>query len=259
MTKKAVATKAAQALALPEDLIIPDGAGLEEADRDSYAIPFLSILQKTSPQADPDHEAYIDGAKAGQFLDTVAQDLLDGEKEDLNIIPVFYRRAFIEWKTRDDGGGFVAEHNVADAIHMDTERGEKGDILPNGNQLVDTRYHYVILVRADGALQPMVLTMTSTQVKKSKRLNSDLDLQIRGLNLKATFQTIYKVTTIGESNEHGTWRGWHISRNGLVTEQAQLDAAVGFYKAIKSGEVKEATDSLATAGGADEEGGNPAF
>jgi hypothetical protein len=259
MTKKAVATKAAQALALPEDLIVPEGAGLEEADRDSYAIPFLSILQKTSPQADPDHEAFIDGAKAGQFLDTVAQDLLDGEKEDLNIIPVFYRRAFIEWKTRDDGGGFVAEHSVADALSMPTERGEKGDILSNGNQLVDTRYHYVILVRADGTLQPMVLTMTSTQVKKSKRLNSDLDLQIRGQSLKATFQTLYKIATIGESNEHGTWRGWHISRNGLVNNQAQLDAAVGFYKAIKSGDVKEATDSLGTSGSTDDNGGNPEF
>ena len=257
--KKAVTTKAAQALALPEDLIVPEGAGLEEADRDSYAIPFLSILQKTSPQADPDHEAFIDGAKAGQFLDTVAQDLLDGEKEDLNIIPVFYRRAFIEWKTRDDGGGFVAEHSVADALSMPTERGEKGDILSNGNQLVDTRYHYVILVRANGTLQPMVLTMTSTQVKKSKRLNSDLDLQIRGQGLKATFQTLYKIATIGESNEHGTWRGWHISRNGLVNKQAQLDAAVGFYKAIKSGDVKEATDSLDTSGSTDNSGGDPEF
>lgn len=97
-------------------------------------------------------------------------------------------------------------------------------------------------------MQPMVITMTSTQVKKSKRLVSDLDLQMRGLNLRATFQTKYKISTVGESNEHGTWRGWNITRSGLVDDQNQLNAAVSFYKAIKSGDVKEATDSLDNAG-----------
>lgn len=246
-TKKAVVKKD-QPLALPEDLIVPEGAGLEDADRDSYAIPFLTILQKTSPQADADHESYIEGSKPGQFLDTVANALLDSEKEDLNIIPVFYRRAFIEWKTRDDGGGFIGEHTVAEANNMAWERTDKGDILPNGHQIVDTRYHYVILVRADGLLQPMVLTMTSTQVKKSKRLVSDLDLQMRSAGLQATFQTKYKISTVGESNEHGTWRGWNITRSGLVDDQLQLNQAVNFYKAIKSGEVKEATDSLSPDG-----------
>jgi hypothetical protein len=245
---KSVAKKDEQALALPEDLVVPEGAGLEAADADSYAIPFLTILQKTSPQADADHEAYIEGAKPGMFLDTVAQELLDGDKEDLNIIPVFYRRAFIEWKTRDDGGGFIQEHSVAEANEMTWERTDKGDILPNGHQIVDTRYHYVILLRGDGSMQPMVITMTSTQVKKSKRLVSDLDLQMRALKLRATFQTKYKISTVGESNEHGTWRGWNIARSGLVDDQEQLNAAVSFYKAIKSGDVKEATDSLDPAG-----------
>lgn len=248
--KQAAKTKD-QALALPEDLDLPAGAGLEEADRDSYAIPFLTILQKTSPQADADHEAFIKGSRPGMFLDTVAQELLDSEKEELSIVPVFYRRAFIEWKTRDDGGGFVGEHTVAEANTMNYERTEKGDMLPNGHQIVDTRYHYVILVRGDGRLQPMVITMTSTQVKKSKRLVSDMDLQMTANNLKATFQTKYKISTVGESNEHGTWRGWVVARNGLVDDQAQLNAAINFYQAIKSGEVKEATDSLDPTGTTD--------
>jgi len=259
-SEKAVTKAAATALALPADLIVPKGAGLEHADAESFAIPFLVILQKGTPQADEDNEAYLEGAKQGMFLDTVANVYYDGVAENLGIIPVFYRRAFIEWKP--ERGGFVQEHSVAEAADMTWNRDEDGrDILPNGNQIVDTRYHYVILIRGDGALQPMVITMTSTQVKKSKRLNSDLDLQIRSNGLAATFQTKYKIETVAESNEHGTWRGWNITRAGLVEDQDQLDAAVSFYKAIKSGEVKEATDSLTPTGAAASDAGatDPAF
>lgn len=260
MAGKAVTKKdQGTALALPKDLVVPEGAGLEEADRDSFAIPFLAILQKMSPQVDSDSGEFIQGAKAGMFLDTVANEVMDPETEKLTIIPVFYRRAFIEWKPRDSGGGFVAEHSVADAADLKWDRDDQGrDILPNGNQIVDTRYHYVIVVREDGRLQPMVMTMSSTQVKKSKRLNSDMDLQIRSQGLKATFQLKYTIHTVSESNEHGTWRGWEIKRDGLVDDQEHLDAAISFYKAIKSGEVKEATDSLNPGGSAAEEG-EPAF
>ena len=43
------------------------GAGFEEANSDSYAIPFLQILQKMSDQTDPEHASHIKGAKAGMF------------------------------------------------------------------------------------------------------------------------------------------------------------------------------------------------
>jgi hypothetical protein len=259
MANKAVAkNKSDQALALPDELDLPQGAGLEDADRDSYAIPFLAILQKTSPQVDPDHEGFIEGAKTGMFFDTVAQEFMDADAENIEIIPVYYRRAFVEWKLRDDGGGFVGEHSVEDAAGMKWERTDKGDVLPNGNGIVDTRYHYVIVLREGHPPQAMVITMSSTQVKKSKRLCSDMDLQVRALGLKATFQTKYKIVTVGESNEHGTWRGWNITRAGLVDDQEQLNSAINFYKAIKSGEVKEATDSLDPTGAAGD-GTDPTF
>jgi hypothetical protein len=230
-------------MVLPDDIELPKAAGLEDADRDSYAIPFLVILQKTSPKADPDHEAYVNGAQAGMLLDTVSDIIMDPEKEDIIIIPVFFRRAFIEWKTREDGGGFIGEHSLAEAAEMKWERTDKGDILENGNQIVDTRYHYVILVRKT-SIQPMVITMTSTQVKKSKRLNGDMANIVRSEGLRAIFELQYQITTVKESNEHGTWRGWQINRAGKVDNQDHFDAALEFYQAIKSGEVKEATETL---------------
>ena len=53
----------------------PLGRGFEEADADSFAIPFLAMLQKGTPQADPDDPAYIKGAKPGMFMNTVTLEL----------------------------------------------------------------------------------------------------------------------------------------------------------------------------------------
>lgn len=248
MASRAVAKATTTALAIPDEFKAAGRMGLEEADSESFAVPFLMILQKMSPQADPDSEAYIEGAKAGMLYDTVTSEVIDPDKEDVFILPVFYKRSFVEWKTREDGGGFVAEHPVESGINLKATRDGSKDILPNGHQIVDTRAHYVVVCRAGQAPAPMLLSLSSTQVKKSKRLNSDLDLQMRSQGLQATFQLKYKVTTVPESNEHGSWRGWKFERVGLVDTQDEFDTALAFYKALRAGEVKVAHDSLATAG-----------
>lgn len=250
---KQMAKAGETALTLPEDLPFDDmDDGMEAADRDSYAIPFLVVLQKGTPQADPDNEAYIDGAKAGMLYDSVSGQVMDPAAEDIFIIPCFFRRAFVEWRTREEKGGFVAEHDPVEGARLlkSSERDDKNrDMLPNGNQLVDTRYHYVVLVRGD-VLAPMVITMSSTQVKNSKRLMSDLRLLKDSGQIKHTVQVMYQVSTVTESNEHGTWRSWKIQRAGFVSDQKQLETAAKFYQAIKAGEVREATETIDSSGGA---------
>lgn len=244
---KAVAKAQNTAIAIPDDVELPEGAGLENADAESFAIPFLQILQKGSPQCDDDHPGYNPHAKPGMLIDTVSEEIIDLEKEPLEIIPVSYSRTFTEWVIREQGGGFKGEHDATEGAKMLEQcvRDDKNrDILPNGNQLVDTRKHYVIVVRDDGMLQPMLLTMSSTQLKKSKRLNSDVDLQMRANKLAATFQLRYTLGTVGESNDKGSWKGWKIERAGFVEDQEQFDTALAFYKSIQAGEIKEATDSL---------------
>lgn len=249
---KAVAKAENTAIAIPEDVQLPDHAGLEHADSESFAIPFLQILQKGSPQCDDDDPNYNEDAKPGMLIDTVAEEIIDLEQEVVEIIPVSYARTFTEWALREAGGGFKGEYDVPTGLEMlkTTVRDEKNrDVLPNGNQIVDTRKHYIIAIRGDGLMMPMLITMASTQLKKSKRLNSDCDLQMRAHGLKATFQLKYKLGTVGESNDKGSWKGWKIERAGFVEDQDQFDAALAFFKSIQAGEVKEATDSL---GGSEE-------
>src|SRR5215207_5859746 len=62
------------------------GKGMEGADKDSFAIPFLSILQGLSPQMDPD--SGIPGAKLGMIVNTVTNELYS----TLKVVPVAFQR-----------------------------------------------------------------------------------------------------------------------------------------------------------------------
>ena len=68
------------------DFEADSGAGFEGADSQSFAIPYLIILQSNSPQVDEDDGKYIKGAKVGMFLNTVTGEIFDG-KEGVNLVP----------------------------------------------------------------------------------------------------------------------------------------------------------------------------
>ena len=220
--------------------------GFEQADEDAYAIPFLAILQSGSPQCKKSDGAYIKGAEEGKLFNTVSEELYDGE-EGFDIIPVHYKRAFIEWQPRETGGGFVAEHNAADGQDLMAQavRDDKGhDMLPNGNLLVDTRAHYVLVVGKDGTTEPAVMSMASTQMKKSRRWMTVMQ------NLKMTrpdgtkftppmFSHVYHVSTVPESNDKGSWYGWKIVTGAQIEDVNLYSAAKSFRDAILSGEAKE--------------------
>lgn len=236
--------KQEQALAAMQAAFQDDaGAGFEEADASAYAIPFLQILQSGSPQCKKSDGAYIKGAEEGMFYNTVTQEIFDGE-EGLIVIPCHYTQRFVEWKPRESGGGFVGEHLPSDPIVNMTKKDDKGrDMLPNGNTLVDTRNHYVLVVDKDGNLTPALCAMSSTQSKVSRQWMS----KMQGIKIKdaeGKFVTapmnsrLYKLTTVPKSNDKGSWFVFNVELAGIVTDPAQYGAAVEFRNAVRSGEAK---------------------
>lgn len=238
-----VAVKQQQALAQMSEMFMEGaGSGFEEADASAYAIPFIQILQSGSPQCKKSDGAYIKGAEEGMFYNTVTQELYDGDKGIL-VIPCHYSNRFIEWKTRESGGGFVAEH-MPGTTPQTAKDDKNRDVLPNGNTLVDTRNHYVLLVKEDGTVEPALITMSSTQLKKSRQWMS----KMQGIKLKhpqtGAFVTapmasrMYRLTTVPESNDKGSWFGFKTELEAVVQDRAQYQAALDFAAAVKSGAAK---------------------
>lgn len=250
MSKKEVAKAQNNLPAMANDFADDAGQGYEEADKDSFAIPFLSILQALSPQVDESDGAYVDGAKHGMFFNTVTGKAFDGV-EGLDIIPVHYSRMFTEWGLRENGGGFKGEHTAAEGLQDTTQRDEKNrDVLPNGNQLVDTRNHYILVKTLEG-WQPVIASFSSTQIKRSRKwmtaMNQIIMERADGSPFNPPmFANLYKMTTVKEKNDQGSWFSFKLERVGFVDDGDAYKQAKEFREIIKSGEAKAAHDSVDT-------------
>lgn len=246
MATKDLAVKEANLPALASMYEEDSGAGFENADRDSYSIPFISILQSGSPQVKKSDGAYIKGAEEGFLFNSVSQEIISGD-QGIEVIPAYFTRRFLEWIPREagGGGGLVGEHLPSDPIVTTATRDAKNQlVLPSGNILVDTRTHYVLVVAADGSgYTPALISMSSTQVKKSRqwmtRMESIKFKNAQGLMFTPPmFSHMYRLTTVPESNDQGSWYGWKVDTVGPVEDPALYSAARAFRDAVKAGEAK---------------------
>jgi hypothetical protein len=224
------------------------GEGFEGATKDDLAIPFLVILQSNSPQVKRSEGEYIEGAAEGMLFNSVTREVLDPVKDHIYLVPCAYDRYFVEWRIRENGGGFKGQHSVEEGEEMLTKamRDDKNrDIIENGNQLNDTRTFYVMIYNeAEGFATPALITMTSTQIKKAKQWYMQQNmLKLKGPNGPYTppmYASKWRVTTVPESNEKGSWMGWAFEHAGYLKgpQDPVFVEAQKFAKSVKSGAVK---------------------
>jgi len=194
-----------------EDILQDAGAGANNMATGDIGIPYLAVLQTNSPQVNPGHAKYVEGAQAGMFYNTATGEVYDGRKEGIILIPCAYERKFVEWKDRDSGeGGFVGEHPIeSNMAAQQTQKNAKGrPCLPNGNMIYETAYQYCLLRNpSSGRLEQVVVTLKSTMLKKNRRWNNQiLSATIPGTNTQAPrWMFPYLVKTQLESKGENSW------------------------------------------------------
>jgi hypothetical protein len=215
-------------------------SGFENMTSDDVALPFLAILQALSPQVRGLNK--IEGASEGDFYNTVTQEIYKGS---IKIVPCAFKKAYVEWTPREQGGGYVKEHPSSDIIAM-TKKDEKGrDVLANGNLIVTTAYHFVLILKESGTIERAIISFTSTQLKKSRRWNSQMmNLQLKLPNGQLIRPPMYSHTycakTISESNDLGQWSGWEITSPQLIDDARVYTLAKSFSDDCLKGAVKVA-------------------
>jgi len=223
---------------IAEDSKTASGFGALNLARDT-AIPYISILQSGSPQLNPSKAEYIETAKAGQLYNTVTQEAVS----ELKVIPVFYHLRYVEWKPREQGGGFIASHSADSGILGRATRDPMTNkyVLESGNHIVQTAYHYV-LVLSNGGYQNAVISMASSQLKKSRRWNSlMLSQKIKGpsgMFTPPTYAFTYKLSTVSESNDRGSWFGFQVEKGEQVTDASIYGEGKLFSTAASSGAIE---------------------
>ena len=247
-TRKAVAQKKEALPANTIDFGADAGGGMEGTDRESFAIPFLRVLQKGSPQVDEDDPGYVEGAKPGMLYNTVTMELFEGDAGVL-LLPCAYQRRFLRWAPRNAEEGFKGEYTVEQIRDMESSgeiqlierrpyevRGEETN-PEKLDKFSDTRSHFCILLTDDGP-QQVLLALSSTQIKKSKQLMSMLsNARIEGKQ-PPTWMSKVRCTTVREQNDEGTWYGVKFTPEGFLEDRELYDAGKAFYETIKAGEAR---------------------
>ena len=243
-----VVKKEANEVAVYEGFEQFQGEGFSEVKTEDLAIPFLRVLADVSPQVKKRDGAYVEGAEAGMIFNTVLNEVYEAEKDGIFVIPCHYNRRYVEWRGREEGGGYVGSYTPDGPIVKTVARSEQGqDLLPNGNQLTNTAQFFVLMLHPELGPQKALMTMASTQLKKGRKwLTQAQSLTAQGKNGLYTLplmSQVYKVTSVPEQNDKGSWYGWEIARERSLDLSNQgdkdvFDMAVAFAKSVKAGDVE---------------------
>lgn len=252
MTDSKAMTKAQskELAALYADQGIEERAGeaSENATQDDYAMPFLSLLQSGSPQCKKTDPRRVEGAEEGMFFNTVDKSVYDNE-EGVRFVPCGYRRSFVEWKLREDGGGFVGEFLPGEEPKTVTDEKNR-DILDNGNELKDTRYWYGFVINDDGSTDAAVIGMTRTQLKPSKAWFNLVTKNVWPDDVQRAkeppmYVWSYRLKSVPQQKDDHSFWNWDVTRDLAVTDGAVLNAGKNLHDSVKTGDVRRADDSVA--------------
>jgi hypothetical protein len=219
------------------------GAGLQNLGANDFALAFVTVLQKGSPQVSKANAKYIKGAEQGMIFNTVSQELYDGD-EGISVIPCGCTKSVVEWKSRDSGGGLVAHHREGDPFLKTCARNERGQLVvpESGNICVDTAYHFILLVKESGFPEYAVISMYSTGLKVSRNWNTSMRAIMKrgksGIYNPPTYSHSYRLKTVAMTKDSYDWFQFSVTTEAEITDPDTFKIAREFARQVEAGAVK---------------------
>tara|TARA_R100001163_G_scaffold43782_1_gene33029 strand:- start:3008 stop:3658 length:651 start_codon:yes stop_codon:yes gene_type:complete len=197
--------------------------GNENVTSEHISVPRVKLLQKMNHEVDPNHSEYVEGAKEGDFINTVT-----GENygSSLVVVNTHFKEEYVIWRKRTEGGGLVGNF---------TARAEAEKYLEDNGLDADkhdiTQTHIHTLLRMDEKTQeisdiPFLFDCASSKLKVSRDWNVQL-LKLGG-NVNR-FSYMWRMSSVPQSNAKGSWVNIDIEPVGWLKAEAygQVEA---FYK-----------------------------
>lgn len=222
---KAVTTKPKNAVSVGDDML---KLMEQDADKgvshamDDNVVPLVYILQPLSPQVIKKDPKHVQGAEAGQIWFRGTKKTLDGE-EGMLVQPVFFSKCVLEW--RPERGGFVTRHmvespsDIAGARQIPNPKDPKKApkwVSEEGNDLVMTREHVVIIHDVFDKPTPFVIPMAGSQHSSSRNWMGLMNAKnVPGTDKTApSYAYLYRMTIEPRSDGKNNWYGWEIVDGG---------------------------------------------
>jgi len=244
------------------------GQGYDPESATDVQIPFVTALQSLSPQCKKPEKGGLEGAEPGLLYNNVTNSL----SEKIRFVPAISKKQYVEWRTRDEGGGYVQAHNLdSDIVQKFKSRGDRGPwkVEDGKHEIIETQYLYCLVV--DENNEPtgefFVLSFTSTKLAAWRKWNTSIHTfridSPRGKVQPPLYAHVVELSTVEQSNKHGDFYNYVLKpANGemkmsLVGPQsAAFQSAKDLRAMVESGVAKAAQEHRETSGGrgqADEE------
>lgn len=234
---------------LMTDMLADAGMGVS-TDPNEVGIPFLYILQDLSPQVKKRDEAYIEGAEVGDIYNNVTREVIPAAV-GIDWIEVGFEAAQVEWKP--NRGGFAGKHPHTTPLRDQVKMTQDGDkmvpMLPNGNILTETKYHYGLYRRAAtadtpaGMWEPAVIGMASSMIKSSRELEGmKKRLRLPNNAVAPSFAVVYHFKTSLVAKNNNEWFVWKITQGTWVDSEIYR-VARELAQQVASGAIKTADPS----------------
>ena len=229
------------------------GQGVSFAPEDNV-VPLIVPLQTNSPQVNKrNRDKYIEGAEPGclWLRNCAVMPLVDGET-GFSFQLCHRSKAWVEWIPRDEGGGFVERHPLRPASARKTPHPKNPNrtywTMPNGHELIETRYLYGIIWGGEYAFKnmpdfqmPFVISLSSTGHSVDRAWNTQqTQIYLAPGIVMPVFGSVWRITTEHRTNASGEWFVIHPSSPQNASEE-QVDRGIAFAEACARGDLTAET------------------
>ena len=206
--------------------------GQEGVGVDDLTIPRLNVIQDLSPQHKANKPEYIEGSEVGMLFNSVTKQLYGSQ---VFFVPVFFRKEFVIWQSRNAGGGFMgaypseaaAKHELESQQLDIDETDTKGEPM---YKITDTAQQFGMIIHEDGTTEDIVMSMSDSKMKVSRQLNT-----ISKIAGGDRFSRVYKIAAVEEQNKQNQdYWNLSVSQLGYTPEDVYKKAEV-MYDSISSG------------------------
>jgi len=188
---------------------------VETMSSEEMAMPRIALLQSLSKVCLEGESEYIQGAKAGYFLNTLTSECF----KSFHFIPCLRKIVYIE-KTPRPESVFVKNWGEDPAVYVKAiDDGKGGHTLENGNEIVKTYEFYGLVVNLEtGKCEPVLFSLSRTKVKKCKKWNSYIfSLRHPTTNKQAPeYAGLYEIVSCVEQHDNKKYHNIEPIQKGFV-------------------------------------------
>lgn len=217
-----------RALAVPSDApkyIEQTADGLENSGDAGLMLPLLKLAQPLTPTVISQH------LKPGDiYLHISPTETLLPAGAEVNFIPLFHFKQWIEWAPRNEGGSILGKSidprgELAARFARGEMRGEGDDA-----KMAVTEYHVFFVAFEGNLTEPVCLALGRTAHKKGKLL---LSLVLRRGPKFPLFAGKYTLSTMTETRNGNTYFNYDVKNAGWVSQE-EYAAAKELYQQFRS-------------------------